>query len=173
MNLKVPYGESNFQKVITGGFVYIDKTHYIPQLEATGSHLFLLRPRRFGKSLFLSMLEYYYDIAYKNEFSTLFGQLAIGQSPTPACNSYQVLFMDFSGIDTDGGHEAIFQRFSSKLEMHLQTFLRRYAYPDSYQIALKDKGSPADKMQQFVELLGEQKFLLLRNDASLTITLQP
>ncbi|MBK8453763.1 MAG: AAA family ATPase [Thiofilum sp.] len=161
MTLKIPYGESNFQKVIKEGFVYIDKTQYIPMLEVAGSHLFLLRPRRFGKSLFLSMLEYYYDIAYKSEFETLFGQLAIGQAPTPTRNSYQIVFMDFSGIDTDGGHDAIFQRFSSKLEMHLQTFLRRYAYPDSYQEALRSKISPADKMQQFVELLGEQKFLLL------------
>jgi hypothetical protein len=161
MNAKIPYGESNFKTIITDGYVYIDKTHYISQLEEAGKYLFLLRPRRFGKSLFLSMLEYYYDVAYQNEFTTLFGHLAIGQNPTTLRNTYQVLFMDFSGIDTDGGHDAIFQRFSSKVEMHLQTFLRRYDYPDSYQLALKDKNSPADKMQQFIELLGNNKFLLL------------
>ncbi|QQZ28524.1 AAA family ATPase [Thiothrix subterranea] len=159
--MKIPYGESNFKKVITEGFVYFDKTPYIPTLEAAGSHLFLLRPRRFGKSLFLSMLEYYYDVAHQHEFATLFGNLYIGQNPTPLHNSYQVLFMDFSGIDTDAGHDAILQRFTSKIDMHLQTFLRRYAYPASYQVAIREKASPADKMQQFVELLGEQKFLLL------------
>ena len=159
--MKIPYGESNFKKVITEGFVYLDKTDYIPQLEAAGSHLFLLRPRRFGKSLFLSMLEYYYDVAYQHEFDTLFGKLYIGQQPTPLRSSYQVLFMDFSGIDTDAGHDAVLQRFTSKVDMHLQTFLRRYAYPDSYQDAIREKVTPADKMQQFVELLGEHKFLLL------------
>ncbi len=56
---KIPYGESNFKKVIEDGFVYIDKTSYISKLEKAVSHIFLLRPRRFGKSLFLSMLEYY------------------------------------------------------------------------------------------------------------------
>ncbi|WMP16783.1 AAA family ATPase [Thiothrix lacustris] len=159
--MKIPYGESNFKKVITEGFVYLDKTDYIPQLEAAGSHLFLLRPRRFGKSLFLSMLEYYYDVAYQHEFDALFGKLYIGQQPTPLRSSYQVLFMDFSGIDTDAGHDAVLQRFTSKVDMHLQTFLRRYAYPDSYQDAIREKVTPADKMQQFVELLGEHKFLLL------------
>ncbi len=161
MNLKIPYGESNFKTIQTGGYVYIDKTRYISQLEEVGKYIFLLRPRRFGKSLFLSMLEHYYDVAFRDEFDSLFGELHIGQHPTPLRNSYPVLFMDFSGIDTDGGHGAILQRFSSKLEMHLQTFLRRYDYPDSYQAAIRDKHSPADKMQQFVELLGDHKFLLL------------
>ncbi len=159
--MKIPYGESNFKKVITGGFVYIDKTDYIAQLETAGSYHFLLRPRRFGKSLFVSMLWHYYDMAHQHEFEALFGKLHIGQYPTPLKNSYQVLFMDFSGIDTDGGHDAILQRFTSKVEMHLQTYLRRYAYPDSYIQALREKVSPADKMQQFTELLGEQKILLL------------
>ncbi len=59
------------------------------------------------------------------------------------------------------GHDAILQRFTNKLEMHLQTFLRRYDYPDSYHTAIREKPSPADKMQQFVELLGQQPFLLL------------
>ncbi len=161
MSQKIPYGESNFKTVITDGYVYIDKTAYIPTLENSGKYLFLMRPRRFGKSLFLSMLEYYYDVAYRDEFDSLFGKLYIGQHPTQQHNTYQMLFMDFSGIDTDNGHDAILQRFTSKLEMHLQTFLRRYRYPDSYHDAIRGKVSPADKMQQFIELLGNQKFLLL------------
>ena len=63
--MKIPYGESNFKTVISGGYVYVDKTATINQLEEAGKYLFLLRPRRFGKSLFLSMLEYYYDVAYR------------------------------------------------------------------------------------------------------------
>ncbi|MEZ5451241.1 MAG: AAA family ATPase [Thiothrix sp.] len=160
---KIPYGESHFKKVISEGYVYLDKTAYIPKLEATGSHLFLLRPRRFGKSLFLSMLEHYYDVKYQKEFDALFGKLYVGQHPTPLRNSYQVLFMDFSGIDTDGGHDTVLQRFTSKVEMHLRTFLHRYRYPDHYQTALREKVSPADKMQQFIEWLEleGQKILLL------------
>lgn len=92
-------------------------------LEVAGSHLFLLRPRRFGKSLFLSMLEYYYDIAYKSEFETLFGQLAIGQAPTPTRNSYQIVFMDFSGIDTDGD----MMRFFNALAVSLKCICRLFA----------------------------------------------
>lgn len=65
--MKIPYGLSNFKQVITGSYVYIDKTDYIAKFEDTGRHLILLRPRRFGKSLLLSALEYYYDVGYSNE----------------------------------------------------------------------------------------------------------
>ena len=158
---KIPYGESNFKKVIEEGFVYIDKTDYIPKLEAAGSHIFLLRPRRFGKSLFLSMLEYYYDVARKNEFETLFGQLYIGQHPTQLHNTYPVLFMDFSGIDTDGGHDAIFQRVSAKVEIYLTGFLDRYHYPEHLKQRIEQQPDPAAKMQQFFGLLEGQKILFL------------
>jgi len=161
MNLKIPYGESNFKKVIGGGYVYIDKTPYISQLEDSGSYHFLLRPRRFGKSLFVSMLEYYYDVARQTDFDALFGKLHIGQHPTPLKNSYQVLFMDFSGIDTDSGHDAILQRISEKVDTYLCGFLRRYRYPETMQAEIAAKTSPAAKMERFVELLGEHKFLLL------------
>ncbi|MFZ1568035.1 MAG: AAA family ATPase [Thiolinea sp.] len=158
---KIPYGESNFKKVIEEGFVYIDKTSYIPQLEAAGSHIFLLRPRRFGKSLFLSMLEYYYDVARKDEFEALFGKLYIGQHPTKLHNTYPVLFMDFSGIDTDGGHDAIFQRVSAKVEIYLTGFLDRYHYPEHLKQRIEQQPDPAAKMQQFFGLLNEQKILFL------------
>ncbi|MFZ1344264.1 MAG: AAA family ATPase [Thiothrix eikelboomii] len=158
---KIPYGESNFKKIIEEGFVYIDKTDYIPQLEAAGSHIFLLRPRRFGKSLFLSMLEYYYDVARQDEFETLFGKLYIGQHPTKLHNTYPVLFMDFSGIDTDGGHDAIFQRINEKVDTYLLSFLRRYAYPEATQQEIKAKTSPAAKIEHFFDLLEGEKILFL------------
>lgn len=158
---KIPYGESNFKKVINEGFVYIDKTDYIPKLETVGSHIFLLRPRRFGKSLFLSMLEYYYDVAHKDEFDALFGGLYIGKNPTKLRNSYPVLFMDFSGIDTDGGHDAIFLRINEKVDTYLLSFLRRYAYPDTAQQEIVAKTSPAAKIERFFDLLEGQKILFL------------
>lgn len=163
MNLKIPYGESNFKKVISEGFVYIDKTSYIPLLEQAGSHLFLMRPRRFGKSLFLSMLEYYYDSAYRAEFDTLFGKLYIGQHPTPLRNSYPVLFMDFSGIDTDSGHDGIYAAFDRKIANALLRFLERYDYPLASQQQIQDETSPQSRLEAFLRILdnANQKFLLL------------
>ncbi|MCI5164403.1 MAG: AAA family ATPase, partial [Candidatus Electrothrix sp. AX5] len=79
--MKTPYGESNFKKIITQNFLYIDKTKYIELLEQSGSYNILLRPRRFGKTLFLSTLRHYYDILFKEEFDALFGHLAIGRNP--------------------------------------------------------------------------------------------
>ncbi|WP_323127453.1 AAA family ATPase [Thiothrix subterranea] len=123
--------------------------------------MFLMRPRHFGKSLLLSMLEYYYDIAHRDEFDTLFGTLHIGRHPTPLHNTYPVLFMDFSGIDTDSGHDAILQRVTEKVDNYLLGFLQRYHFPQTMQADIAAKTSPAAKMERFVELLGEQKFLLL------------
>jgi hypothetical protein len=159
--MKIPYGESNFKTVITGDYVYIDKTHYIPKLEDAGKYLFLLRPRRFGKSLFLSTLWHYYDVAHHEAFDPLFGKLYIGQNPTPLRNSYHVLFMDFSGVDTDAGHDAILQRINDKLDSSLLNFLRRYGYPADIQAGITEKTSPAAKMEHFLEALSGQKILLL------------
>ncbi len=58
---RFPYGVSNFETLVEEGYLYVDRTAYIEQLERQGSRFhFLLRPRRFGKSLFVSVLEYYY-----------------------------------------------------------------------------------------------------------------
>ncbi len=78
--MNIPYGLSNFKKVITNGYAYVDKTDYIAKLEAAGSHLVFLRPRRFGKSLLLSALEYYYDVGYQDDFEAIFSELYIGNS---------------------------------------------------------------------------------------------
>lgn len=161
MTLKIPYGESNFKKVISGGYVYIDKTAYIAQLEAAGSYHFLLRPRRFGKSLLLSSLWYYYDIRHQAEFETLFGHLYIGQHPTPLKSSYQVLFMEFSGIDTRGGEPAIYQRFGEKIETSLQDFLRRYGFAPEMAAEISLKSSPEAKLEHFFTLMSGCKILLL------------
>lgn len=127
MTLKIPYGISNFKDVITQGYAYIDKTTYIPQLEDVGKYLFLLRPRRFGKSLFLSMLEHYYDTYHAADFDRLFGNLHIGQHPTALQGSYQVLFMDFSGISTTT-FEQVYSGFNTSVEVGLSRFIHRYSY---------------------------------------------
>ncbi|MDR1268712.1 MAG: AAA family ATPase, partial [Planctomycetaceae bacterium] len=99
---RLPYGNANFQSIRTeNNYVYIDKTRFIELLEKeSNKNKIFIRPRRFGKSLFLSTLMYYYDINYAEEFEQLFGDLYIGQHPTPRKNSYAVMAFNFSGIDT-------------------------------------------------------------------------
>ena len=97
--MKFPYGIADFYEVSTGGYFYADRTGTIPDLENAGKQLLFLRPRRFGKSLLLSMLENYYDLKKAEEFEQLFGHLAIGSNPTPKHNQYFVLKWDFSVVN--------------------------------------------------------------------------
>jgi len=83
-----PYGLSDFGKLIHDGYWYLDRTDRLPALEAAGDQLIFLRPRRFGKSLLLSLLEHYYDLNSADQFEALFGHLAIGRDPTPLRNQY-------------------------------------------------------------------------------------
>jgi hypothetical protein len=99
--LKIPYGESNFITVIKGGYFYQDRTAYILDLETFPKFQYYLRPRRFGKSLFVSMLEHYYGLEHQSEFSNLFGGLDIGKNPTALANKYMILRFEFSGIQTN------------------------------------------------------------------------
>ena len=98
---KIPYGQINFETIIKNNYLYVDKTKYIEKLEnLDATSLFYLRPGRFGKTLFTSILEYYYAIDHKDQFEELFGNLYIGKNPTENKNRYYILKMDFSGIDT-------------------------------------------------------------------------
>jgi len=158
--MKIPYGLSNFKKVREQGYAYVDKTSYIADLEAQGSHLFLLRPRRFGKSLFISTMEYYYDQNHADEFDALFGDLYIGQSPTPLKNSYQVLFMEFSGITTTS-YEQVYSGFTTAVEVGLHSFIQRYGHDQKLLDQLTSKDSPHEKMKVFFEAMYQQKILFL------------
>ncbi len=102
---KIPYNISDYKELITEGYYYVDKTKYLRELEKTDKKLIYLRPRRFGKTLFTSMMYYYYDINSKDLFDTLFKNTYVYKNPTPYKNSYYVLRLDFSGInkyDTQG-----------------------------------------------------------------------
>lgn len=92
----IPYGLSDFNRIRNGNFYFVDKTMYLPLIEKMPSYLFLIRPRRFGKSLFLSMMRTYYDILRQDDFDAYFGDLWIGTHPTGERNKYQVLYFDFS-----------------------------------------------------------------------------
>ncbi|MGH9846080.1 MAG: AAA family ATPase [Blastocatellia bacterium] len=105
--MKFPYGIADFYQVITENYFYVDRTTHIPRIEDAGKQLLFLRPHRFGKSLLLSTLENYYDLAKAAEFDRLFGRLAIGGNPTAKRNQYFVLKLDFSAIDPTGSPDQV------------------------------------------------------------------
>ncbi|MBU1668397.1 AAA family ATPase, partial [bacterium] len=160
---KIIYGESNFRKIkINSDYFYIDKTEYIEKLEnISESFLIFLRPRRFGKSLFLSTLQYYYDENSKNEFETMFHETYIGQHPTPLKNSFRILFFEFSGINTDKSVEEIFQQFTFKVKVSLSRYFKEYGYDKEVIKNLEDINRPASLMEYFFEITKNDKIYLL------------
>ena len=129
---QLPYGVSDFEYVMRENFYYVDKTMYIPQLEAQPNNLMFIRPRRFGKSLLLSMLKTYYDKAKKDQFEEIFGSLWIGKHPTPLMGRYQVMHLDFSQIG--GTIDELEKRFDEYLCYRLDAFVNKYAddYPNYF-----------------------------------------
>lgn len=130
----VPYGVADFATVIEQNLYYVDKTMFIPELEKQPRNLFFIRPRRFGKSIFLSMLYSYYDCAQSHKFQSLFGNLWIGQHPTPLQGKYQVLFLDFSQIT--GNIDKLESKFNSYLSINLDAFVRQYS--EYYQAEMEE-----------------------------------
>ena len=100
MKHRIPYAVGNFEELIDDEYYFVDKTAYLHQLESYKSPVFL-RPRRFGKSLWCSLLECYYDVNRRERFEALFGKLAIGRDPTPARNSYLVMRFNFSKVEVE------------------------------------------------------------------------
>ena len=96
---RLPYGMMNFKDIRLDNYYYVDKTSYIPLIEQANRFFFFIRPRRFGKSLTLSMLQHYYDVRTRDIFDDLYGDLYIGKHPTQDRNSYLVLYLNFSGIE--------------------------------------------------------------------------
>jgi len=124
--MKFPYGIADFYALITEDYFYADRTDRITSLEAAGKHLLFLRPRRFGKSLVLSMLENYYDLARSDEFERLFGHLKIGETPTPLHNRYFVMRWDFSMVASYGNTQAIEQALHDHINACVRSFISRY-----------------------------------------------
>ena len=117
-DLGIPYGVADFKTIRTEGLYYVDKSEYLAKLEARDRFVFFVRPRRFGKSLFLDMLRLYYDRNEKENFETLFGGLWIGSHPTPNRNRYLMLKLDFSEVGK--GAEA---PLDQKFDLYLSTML--------------------------------------------------
>lgn len=112
---RIPYGMSNYASVRRDDCYFVDKTVFIPELERANKFFFFIRPRRFGKSLTLSMLKHYYDINRADKFEQLFGGLYIGEHPTEERNSYLIIELDFSVIDgTLGNYKSSMVRIATR-----------------------------------------------------------
>lgn len=121
---RIPYGVADYGRLKRENAYYVDKTHFIPKIEAAPFYLFCIRPRRFGKSLWLSVLQHYYDVNRADEFEFLFGDTYIGQNPTPDRNSYLVLFLNLSLVNPDV--DKVERSFESNVGTEIDSFSRRY-----------------------------------------------
>ena len=158
MAIKIAYGIAGFESLILQKYHYIDRTQYIETIEDSGErHIAFLRPRRFGKSLFVNTLEAYYDIRQKSKFTALFGNTYIGKNPTPLANTYSILSFDFSGITTsteEKAHKSFLQAVKNAVDIFL------YAYfPNEYEETIKktnEQTEPSDVMRQLFTFLSNQ-----------------
>ena len=152
---QLPYGVSDFEYVMRENYYYVDKTMYIPQIEAQPNNLMFIRPRRFGKSLLLSMLKTYYDKAKKDQFEEIFGSLWIGKHPTELMGRYQVMHLDFSRIG--GTIDELEQKFDQYMMRQLDAFVRKYAadYPDYFVKEFFESTSGTDKLIMITTVANE------------------
>lgn len=147
--MRFPYGLADFSALIDEGYYYVDRTDRIPLVENAGKQLLFLRPRRFGKSLWLSTLENYYDLARADDFARLFGGLKIGQNPTPLHNRYFILKLNFSLVDPQGDAAAIAASLHRHINNAIETFVFRYRAVLTTPIT----GHPTDGLSSLSRLL--------------------
>ncbi len=160
--MKFPYGICDFRKITTKGYFYCDRSDRIPLLERAEYMLFL-RPRRFGKSLLLSMLTNYYDVAKKDEFDTMFGKLKIGQNPTELRNSYFILKWDFSCVDPTGTAADIKKGLWNHINSRIKGFIRYYENFDLHGIEVNpdDVLTSIDSLISAVRMTAYPIYLLI------------
>ena len=149
---RLPYGINDFEAVIEQNQYYVDKTMYLPLLENQPSNIIFIRPRRFGKSIFLSMLHAYYDCSKKKKFQTLFGDLWVGKHPTPLQGRYQVLHLDFSYVG--GSIDKLEENFDMYLRVKLDGFMR--IYQEFYLTDFKEKFFKSDSATEKLALLQDE-----------------
>jgi hypothetical protein len=154
---RFPYAISNFKKLVEEGRLYADRTMFLEKLEAQDSsyHAFL-RPRRFGKSLAISVMQYYYGKEHQKDFEALFGEYYIGQHPTPKANNYLVLKLDFSGILTDN-LDIAFKSFTNKVKENILASLIPYKpyFPPEALTAIISGAAANEVLSAAIRLLEE------------------
>ena len=122
---KIPYAISDYDLMRRDNYYYVDKTRYIPIIENFGRYLFFIRPRRFGKSLLLAVLQGYYDVYYQERFDELYQDTWIHTNPTAERGSYLVLSFNFSAIDS--ASDKIDASFLNHIQGKADSFARKYS----------------------------------------------
>ena len=160
----LPYGMMNFADIRLDNYYYVDKTSFIPVIEQSDRFFFFIRPRRFGKSLTLNMLQHYYDVRTRDKFDALFGDLYIGKHPTRDRNIYLVLYLNFSGISGE------LHNYRQGLDAHCNTsfdyFCDIYAeyLPKGIKEVLNEKAGAVEQLDYLYhqcELAGQQIYLFI------------
>ncbi len=150
----IGYAQADFKTLIADENLYIDRTAFIRTMEdQSNRNLIFVRPRRFGKSLWLSILQYYYGVEHKDKFETLFGHLAIGQNPTPLRNSYMVLRLQFAGIDVDTDLST-FNGFRANVRSGILNCMSAYSsyFSEEERTKIETTDTPANMIQLFFDL---------------------
>ena len=166
MMKQIPYGLTDFGRIQKENYYYVDKTMFIEKIEMQPSYLFLIRPRRFGKSLTLAMLEAYYDVRYADQFDELFGKLYIGQHPTPIHNQFLIMRFNFSEVSSN------INEVEESFRMHccgkLRHFLQKYEQILGKEIwdvlnaeTLEEPGALLSAINSYATLKGDIKIYLL------------
>ncbi len=156
---ELPYGVQDFVTIVEQNIYYVDKTMYIPELEKQARNLFFIRPRRFGKSVFLGMLHAYYDCLNKSKFEEWFGNLWIGSQPTSLQGQFQILHLDFSQVG--GDIEGLEENFNGYCGAMLDNYVD--IYRASYSEAFVKKVQATPKATDKLNLINiEAKKLRLR-----------
>jgi hypothetical protein len=163
---KIPYGVTDYDRIIKKNCYYVDKTMYLAEIENAGDYLFFIRPRRFGKSLFASVMEGYYDVYYKDRFEELFKDTWIYRNPTEERGAYLVLKFNFSMVGP--AMDRVEDSFLNHIRRAALSFLRRYSGylikdPKHYKKSIEESRSAADILSIISDLCGNshQKVLVI------------
>ena len=158
---KLPYGISNYEEIVEDGYYYVDKTMYIEKLENLAEpYILFLRPRKFGKTLFTSTLENYYDFKKVDKFEKLYGETYIGKNPTKLKNSYHILKFNFSGIDTEN-EETTIKGFREKVMISISGFVQKYGLDFYVNPELTAEGLLSSLIEAFKVQKSEEKIYVI------------
>ena len=150
---KLPYGISDYESLVENNYYYVDKTMYIEKLENLAErYIMFLRPRKFGKTLFTSTLENYYDILKEEKFKKLYGETYIGKNPTKLKNSYYILKFNFSGINTRN-ETTTMASFKREIASSIGVFVERYGL----NFYVNEEGEPEDILDNLLKAFFIQK----------------
>ena len=156
---RIPYGEASFRRIRVNGWLYVDKTRYLRPLEDE-RYVFFIRPRRFGKSCWLSLLECYYGRHWAHEFEDLFGGTDVGRVPTAERGRYVIVRFDFSAFNDK--LETLEERFEGYCDIKLRSALERNAdlFPEETRRHILSRPAIDGKLTELFDYAGEHRIPL-------------